>query len=130
MTPTNFDPIVFQAAFEKWFKQCQALYVSDGRDKLNYNLTYKFGRKYISIIALTGNQKMQWGFVDMETGNILKAASWKSPAKHARGNIFDKDGGMKFINWTGPMYLEQIARIKRDEEDQQEDYNNPEWYPE
>lgn len=30
-----------------------------------------------------------WGFVDRTSGDILKAAGWKTPAKHARGNIFD-----------------------------------------
>ena len=114
----DFDPIVFQCAFEKWFTQCDALLREDGRDKLGYYLEYKFGRKYISIMNYTGNQKMQWGFVDMETGNILKSASWGKPAKHPRGNIFDEHGGMKYIAWTGPMYLESIARIQRDEEDE------------
>lgn len=28
-------------------------------------------------------------FIDIETGNILKAASWKVPAKGVRGNIFN-----------------------------------------
>lgn len=30
-------------------------------------------------------------FIDIETGNILKAASWKVPAKGVRGNIFTDD---------------------------------------
>ncbi len=122
------EPIVLQAAFEKWFNKCKELYKDDGREKLGYDLTYKTGRKYISIIALTGNQKMQWGFVDMETGNILKSAGWGKPAKHPRGNIFDKDGGMKYIAWTGPMYLESIARIQRDEEDAWEGWDDPRNY--
>ena len=117
----NFDPVVFQGAFEKWFKQCNDLYKDDGRLELGYCLTYKFGRKYISIIALTDNQKMQCGFVDMETGNILKSASWGKPeTKHPRGNIFDEHGGMKYIAWTGPMYMDSITRIQRDEEDEED----------
>lgn len=123
-----YDPIVFQDAFEKWFKQCDALMKEDGREKLGYHLEYKFGRKYISVINHTGNQTMQWGFVDMETGNILKSAGWAKPeTKHPRGNIFDKHGGMKYINWTGPMYMDSIKAIEKDEE---ADWNNPEWYPE
>jgi len=114
---TAYEPIVFQAAFEKWFKQCAELYTDGGRADLGYSLEYKFGRKYISIIGNTGNQRMQWGFVDMETGNILKSAGWKKPeTKHPRGNIFDDGGGMKYINWTGPMYMDQIEAIQREEE--------------
>lgn len=30
-------------------------------------------------------------FIDRNNGDILKAASWKAPAKHARGNIFNDD---------------------------------------
>jgi hypothetical protein len=36
-----------------------------------------------------------WAFIDSTNGDILKPASWKRPAKHARGNIFDENEGMK-----------------------------------
>lgn len=36
-------------------------------------------------------------FVDKETGNILKAASWGAPAKGIRGNIY-QDHGASFIS--------------------------------
>ena len=125
----NFDPVVFQGAFEKWFNQCNDLYKDDGRLKMGYCLTYKFGRKYISIIALTGNQKMQWGFVDMETGNILKSASWGKPeTKHPRGNIFDEHGGMKYIAWTGPMYMDSIKMMQEAEQDAWESWDDPRNY--
>ena len=44
-------------------------------------------------------------FVDFATGDVLKAASWKVPAKHARGNIFDESNGLKFMGPFGPAYL-------------------------
>ena len=112
----TYDPVLFSEAFDKWFEKCKALYRSGGRDKLNYTLSYKFGRKYIKIISFTGNQHGAWAFVEMETGNILKPASWKAPAKGVRGNIFDKYGGMKFISWTGPYYLESIKSVEKEEE--------------
>tara|TARA_Y100001963_G_scaffold138239_1_gene202765 strand:+ start:4602 stop:4985 length:384 start_codon:yes stop_codon:yes gene_type:complete len=126
----DIEPIVFQAAFEKWFKQCDAMVQDDGRKKLGYYLEYKFGRKYISIIKHTSNQRSQWGFVDMTNGNILKAASWGKPeTKHARGNIFDDDGGMKYIKWTGPMYMSGIASINNSKR-KLEDWENPNNYSE
>jgi len=66
------------------------------------------GKKYIKIIDGTSC----WGFVSMFEGNnkgsfvkvgdLLKAASWNSPAKHSRGNIFD---GTDMWEFYGPKYL-------------------------
>jgi len=73
--------------------------------EFNEKITYTVGKKYTKII--TGNSV--WGFVvndddgKFRKGDILKAASWASPAKNAaRGNIIDGDYE---IQWTGPNYL-------------------------
>lgn len=67
------------------------------------------GRKYLKIVKTMGTQKVVWGFVvkndtnKFRAGDILMAASWKSPATNkARGNIFDDTYQ---VRWTGPMYL-------------------------
>lgn len=44
-------------------------------------------------------------FVDKETGDVLKPASWSKPAKHARGNIFDEHNGLAKMGPYGPAYL-------------------------
>jgi len=71
-------------------------------------LSVQEGRKYLKIVK-TDNQKTVWGFIQKDddgkfrAGDILKAASWASPARNkARGNILD--GGYQ-IRWTGPEYL-------------------------
>jgi hypothetical protein len=68
------------------------------------SLDVKRGSKYTKIIK--GGSV--WGFVvnadngKFRAGDILKAASWASPATNAaRGNIFDGYS----IAWTGPHYL-------------------------
>jgi hypothetical protein len=53
-----------------------------------------------------------WGFVSMWEGvfkgtlickgDLLKPASWSTPAKHSRGNIFD---GTDCWEFYGPKYL-------------------------
>lgn len=51
------------------------------------------GRKYIKIShARDGGNggKGVHSFINTENGDILKPASWRAPAKHARGNIFSK----------------------------------------
>lgn len=69
------------------------------------------GQKFIKLVS----KNMVHSFIvlkDMFTpggqprfkkGDVLKAASWKSPAlNRARGNIFE---GNFPIKWTGPLYL-------------------------
>jgi hypothetical protein len=119
----TYEPVVFQGPFEKWFKQCDSLYQDGRRKKLGYHLNYKFGRKYIKVLSSTGNQTGTWAFVELETGNIYKPAGWRKPAKHARGNIFDKDGGMKYMQWTGPMYMETIKKMNKKTEDWEDPIN-------
>lgn len=44
-------------------------------------------------------------FIDKTTGDILKPATWRAPAKHARGNLFDDRGGLGQMGVYGPAYL-------------------------
>lgn len=44
-------------------------------------------------------------FVDKHNGGILKAATWKAPAKIYRGNIFNPDNGLNCVNHYGAKYL-------------------------
>lgn len=65
------------------------------------------GSKYIKI--LTGGSV--WGFVvktdkdkKFRQGDILKAASWSTPARNKpRGNVLDEN--YSWVRWTGPEYL-------------------------
>ena len=82
---------------------------SNDVDVFRNSLTVQEGSKYLKIIKKLGNQEMVWGFIvkkddkKFRAGDILKAASWASPARNkARGNILD--GGYS-IRWTGPEYL-------------------------
>ncbi len=71
-------------------------------------LSISKGKKYMKII----DEGSVWGFVSMWEGvykgslickgDLLKPASWNSPAKHSRGNIFD---GSDKWNYFGPNYL-------------------------
>mgnify|MGYP006001208145 FL=1 len=71
-------------------------------------LQVKKGQKYMKII----DGSSVWGFVSMFEGvnkgslvlkgDLLKPASYKSPAKHSRGNIFDGSAKWEFF---GPSYL-------------------------
>ena len=44
-------------------------------------------------------------FVELETGFILKAASFKAPAKGPRGTIWSEDNGRQYMGPYGAGYL-------------------------
>lgn len=96
--------LAFEAAFEAFFaglvelqeKRCEQA----GCQKKTY--TYTVGKKYIRVVENGGSAFL---FVDRTTGDVLKPASWKAPAKHARGNIFDQTKGLGQIGMYGPAYL-------------------------
>jgi hypothetical protein len=101
----------FSKALDVFIKGAQKMI--DDNYKKNYPnlkpdiLSVKPGKKYIKIIqkGQSAQHESVWAFIDKETGDILKAASWKTPAKHARGNIFDKNNGLGFVTAYGPAYL-------------------------
>ena len=71
-------------------------------------LTVEIGNKFIRLWQGTSC----WGFISrvdgdlkgspIKKGDLLKAATWKAPAKHARGNIID---GTAKYGVYGPEYL-------------------------
>jgi len=76
-------------------------------------LTVREGRRYDKIISEDihdeshRNSRRVWGFVDKTNGDILKPATWKAPAKHPRGNIYENDC-MQFVTYSGPAYMDTI----------------------
>jgi hypothetical protein len=82
-------------------------------DKINLSskepdLIVEVGNKFIRLWQGTSC----WGFISrvdgdlkgapIKKGDLLKAATWKAPAKHARGNIID---GTARYGVYGPEYL-------------------------
>lgn len=69
-------------------------------------LTADPGRRYVRIVkSQYGNDRSVHCFVDTTNGDVLKAAGWKVPAKHARGNIFNADNGLGCMGPYGAAYL-------------------------
>ena len=105
----SFDPD-HSPEFISFFHGCIKVYEDymkvvfpDWLDKgLKYDeFTYKNNKKYVKVIR-GGSVHC---FVDKTNGDVLKAAGWKAPAKHARGNIFDSNNGLGSMTEYGPAYL-------------------------
>jgi len=82
----------------------------------------KLGRRYAKIVKLdrtwdANNDPIVQGrggsvhtFVDINNGDILKAASWAAPAPNGvRGNIFSDDYGASVVNEHGANYKYAIG---------------------
>ncbi len=71
-------------------------------------LSIQEGSRYVRIVSTKGgspNSQSVYCFVDKTNGDILKAATWRAPAKHARGSIHAADHGVSAVNSYGANYL-------------------------
>lgn len=76
-----------------------------------------YGHRYVKIVRVRRHRDEQGNvvdtefgrsvfcFVDRTNGNVLKAASWKAPAKHARGNVYAQGNGADAVSCWGANYL-------------------------
>jgi hypothetical protein len=65
------------------------------------------GKKFVKIVCKNhpdDRSGSAWAFIELSTGNILKAASWAAPAKHARGNVYQPETWASVTSY-GPAYL-------------------------
>jgi hypothetical protein len=88
--------------YAKWMAQSP----SETRDRMTKqfiaSVRTEEGSKYIKVITGTSVHSfiVKESISKFKKGDILKAASWRAPAKNfARGNILDGNFGV--ISWTG-----------------------------
>jgi hypothetical protein len=112
--------VISKDQINRWLKDCQTML--DRHYAINFpnldvpELIIAGGRKYLKIQVKSvggseNNKRISYrafAFINMTNGDLLKPATWKAPAKHARGNIFDSDGGMKWVTPYGMAYLEAM----------------------
>ncbi len=70
-------------------------------------LTIEEGQRYIRVVKSSRESKLSrsvYCFIDKTNGDVLKAASWKAPAKGARGNVFNTDNGLGGVTAYGGKY--------------------------
>jgi len=103
----NNNPIVANF-IEKVNAERKSYYEKANMPNQYQPLVVEVGNKFIRIWHGTSC----WGFISrvdgdlkgspIKKGDLLKAATWKAPAKHARGNIID---GTAKYGVYGPEYL-------------------------
>ena len=81
----------FNEKLESFLAACKQKQVNDRPSSLTpLPLTLQRGRKYVKLLR----DCSVIAFIDIETGDIFRSASWKQPAKGVRGNIFSADNGL------------------------------------
>ena len=97
-----------QAALTKFVDSVQVMqdeYMGKNFPSLGRALiTVELGKRYAKLVRGRGTSRSVYCFVDLTNGDILKAATWKAPAKHARGNILAVDP-MSAVDVYGANYL-------------------------
>ena len=92
----------FAAALATFVEHCQGM-INDHYEQDLPNLVADVlsidprGKKYARIVVSSapghGSSRSVYCFVNKENGDVLKAAGWKAPAKHARGTIYGPPEG-------------------------------------
>lgn len=101
----------FDTALNTFVTGCQIIVTENDAQYENVNFNTRLsvakgGRRYAKIVRADRSGSCGvYCFVDKTNGNVLKAASWSAPAKHARGNIFNNDNGLGAMSPYGAAYL-------------------------
>ena len=66
-----------------------------GAESITFKVT--IGKKYAKLCR----DNSVHAFIDKNTGDIFKPASWNAPAKHARGNVLSETGGLEALDGLG-----------------------------
>ena len=75
--------------------------IDGSKDK--FGIEFEAGSKYVKIVSISGGgSRSVHCFVEKANGNILRAASWKAPARNfVRGNVYDQASYINRVRWTG-----------------------------
>ena len=63
------------------------------------------GKVNWKLVETVYGQRSVHSFVNRESGDVFKPASWNAPAKHARGNINSEQNGAEALSEYGIRYL-------------------------
>jgi hypothetical protein len=96
-----FVDVHFAKSFGRW--------LSEAGEVAEYPLSYTIGKKYIRLVCNGQRFSLRsvYGFID-KSGNVLKAATWARPAKHARGSIYNLGNPADGAGKWGVLYMDEV----------------------
>lgn len=60
-----------------------------GTHARSVEITFEPGNRWIRVVRSEGFSRSVHSFIESSTGDVYKAASWKTPAKGKRGSVFE-----------------------------------------
>ena len=78
--------------------------IKQGASEFNRTFLIETGRKYHKILMADGHARSVHAFVDKNTGEVYKPASWRGPAKHVRYDlrvITEREWLFANADWAG-----------------------------
>jgi len=78
--------------------------IREGIYEYGYTFNIEPGRKYLKVVMDSHGNRSVHCFVDKNTGEVYKSASWKSPAKGVRYNLLNEESRNKCYanaDWAG-----------------------------
>ena len=100
----GYEQAAFDKALASFVLGCRRICEEQGIGTAP-EFTIMIGKKNARIVRGETGQKSVHCFVNIASGDVMKAAGWQGPAKHARGNIFDASNGLERMGAYGPAYL-------------------------
>lgn len=91
-TQSNLE--AFGAAIEQNFREWTK------NPNAEVKVSFEEGKKYVRVVRNDSHIRVVHSFIEIATGDVWKAASWKVPAKNKpRGNIANLTPNI--VYWTG-----------------------------
>ena len=77
-------------------------YASEFEHLRNTRFAVSYGNRYarVDVIERNGSKRV-FAFIDKNTGEIFKPATFRKPAAHARGNVLSEQNGMEAVTSDG-----------------------------
>ena len=89
---------VLKASLDKWVADAGLCKIWETK------YIYETGRKYLKVIKVDtdDDHRCVEAFIDRQTGDLYKPASWNKPAKGIRFNLLDKESCEKLFKVADP----------------------------
>ena len=96
-------------SLEGGYIESQLEAIREGKYDYKFETSIEEGKKYLKVVIRTHGSGSVHCFVDKNTGEVYKSASWKAPAKGVRYNLLDatsRDLCYRSADWAGSyLYL-------------------------
>ena len=108
-TTTKPDAGAIEAGIMRFLADAQALIAAEFKTRCPLlkppTLERDDGRRYVRVWRRGEGDRYAYCFIDRTNGDVLKTATWRGPAKGARGNVLTYKSVGECVTAHGARYL-------------------------